>query len=340
MKLYGAIDLHSTNSVTVLIDEQDNVVYRKRLPNDLKLIIEQLAPHQSRMEGIVVESTYNWYWLVDGLMEQGHRVHLANTAAIQQYNGLKYTDDDSDARWLAHLLRLGVLPEGYIYPKQERPVRDLLRKRSQLVRQRTANLLSIQNLVTRNTGSSINANRIKGLTAEEVENILGNGDLALAVKANLSVMCSANEQTELLERTVTQRVKLKPQFRFLKTVPGIGQILALTMMLESGDMRRFPSVRNFASYCRCVGSQKISNGKRKGSGNTKNGNKYLAWAFVEAANFAVRYQPSIRRFYQRKRAKTNGIVALKAVAHKLCRACYYILRDQVAFDVTKAFGTK
>jgi transposase len=208
------------------------------------------------------------------------------------------------------------------------------------VRQRTANLLSIQNLVTRNTGSSINANRIKGLTAEEVENILGNGDLALAVKANLSVMCSANEQTELLERTVTQRVKLKPQFRFLKTVPGIGQILALTMMLESGDMRRFPSVGNFASYCRCVGSQKISNGKRKGSGNTKNGNKYLAWAFVEAANFAVRYQPSIRRFYQRKRAKTNGIVALKAVAHKLCRACYYILRDQVAFDVTKAFGTK
>jgi transposase len=85
------------------------------------------------MEGIVVESTCNWYWLVDGLMEQGHRVHLANTAAIQQYDGLKYTDDDSDARWLAHLLRLGVLPpEGYIYPKQERAVRDLLRKRSQL----------------------------------------------------------------------------------------------------------------------------------------------------------------------------------------------------------------
>jgi transposase len=145
MKLYGAIDLHSTNSVTVLIDEQDKVVYRKRLPNDLQLIIEQLAPYQSRMEGIVVESTYNWYWLVDGLMEQGYKVHLANTAAIQQYNGLKYTDDDSDARWLAQLFRLGVLPEGYIYPKQERAVRDLLRKRSQLVRQRTANLLSIQN---------------------------------------------------------------------------------------------------------------------------------------------------------------------------------------------------
>jgi transposase len=212
MKLYGAIDLHSTNSVTVLIDEEDNVVYRKRLPNDLKLIIEQLAPYQSRMEGIVVESTYNWYWLVDGLMEQGHQVHLANTAAIQQYNGLKYTDDDSDARWLAHLLRLGVLPEGYIYPKQERPVRDLLRKRSQLVRQRTTNLLSIQNVIVRNTGSTINANRIKGLTAEEVENILGQGDIALAVKSNLSVMQCLSGEIATIEVAVKERVKLRAEF--------------------------------------------------------------------------------------------------------------------------------
>jgi transposase len=128
MKLYGAIDLHSTNNVTVVIDEQDRVVYQKRLPNDLALILKELSVYQTELRGIVVESTYNWYWLVDGLMEQGHEVRLANTAAIQQYEGLKYTDDHSDARWLAHLLRLGVLPQGYIYPKAERPVRDLLRK--------------------------------------------------------------------------------------------------------------------------------------------------------------------------------------------------------------------
>ncbi len=229
-------------------------------------------------------------------MDKGHKVHLANTAAIQQYDGLKYTDDNSDARWLAHILRLGVLPHGYIYPKKERAVRDLLRKRSQMVHQRTANLLSIQNLVTRNTGSSISANRIKALDVQEVDELLPNGDLALAVKTNLSVMSSADEQTQILERTVRDRVKLRPEFTFLKTVPGIGQILALTIMLETGDIRRFSTVGNFASYCRCVGSQKISNGKRKGSGNTKNGNKYLAWAFVEAANFSVRYQPKIRSF--------------------------------------------
>ena len=332
--------MHSDNNVTVLIDEKDEVVYRKRLPNDLRLILEQLSAYQSRVEGIVVESTYNWYWLVDGLMEQGYKVHLANTAAIQQYNGLKYTDDDSDARWLAHLLRLGVLPVGYIYPRADRPVRDLLRKRSQLVRQRTTNLLSIQNLMTRNTGSSLSAKQIKGLDVQQVDELLPEGDLALAVKANLAVMLSADEQSEILERTVIQRVQLRPQFRFLKTVPGIGEILALTIMLETGDIRRFPSVGNFASYCRCVDSRKISNRKKKGQGNTKNGNKYLAWAFVEAANFAIRYNSGIKSFYQRKKAKSKGVVALKAVAHKLCRASYYIMRDQVPFNITKAFGQK
>jgi transposase len=338
MKLYGAIDLHSTNNVMVVIDEQDRVVYQKRLPNDLALILKELSVYQSELQGIVVESTYNWYWLVDGLMEQGYRVHLANTAAIQQYSGLKYTDDNSDARWLAHLLRLGVLPEGYIYPRADRPVRDLLRKRSQMVRQRTTNLLSIQNLLTRNTGSSLSAKRVKGLDLQQVDQLLPDGDLALAVKANLSVMSSADEQVELLEQTVTQRVKLRPQFSFLKTVPGIGEILALTIMLETGDIGRFATVGNFASYCRCVGSQKISNGKKKGQGNTKNGNKYLAWAFVEAAHFAIRFNSKIKSFDQRKKAKTKGVVAIKAVAHKLCRACYYIMRDRVAFNITKAFG--
>ena len=180
MKLYGAIDLHSNNNVTVLIDEQDQVVYQKRLANDLELMSQQLSGYRDSLQGIVVESTYNWYWLVDGLMDQGHRIHLANTAAIQQYEGLKYTDDESDARWLAHLLRLGVLPEGYIYPKQERAVRDLLRKRGQMVRQRTANLLSIQNLFSRNTARSMSANRVKALDSKQVDALVPNSDLGLS----------------------------------------------------------------------------------------------------------------------------------------------------------------
>jgi transposase len=231
----------------VLIDEQDRVVYQKRLPNELAVILMELSVYRCEVEGIVVESTYNWYWLVDGLMAEGYKVHLANTTAIQQYDGLKYTDDHSDARWLAHLLRLGILAQGHIYPRAERPVRDLLRKRSQLVRQRTTNLLSIQNLMTRNTGSSLSAKEVKGLDVQQIEELLPNSDLALAVKANLAVMMSADEQVKRLEQTVLQRVQLRPQFRFLKTAPGIGEILALTIMLETGEIGRFPTVGNYAS---------------------------------------------------------------------------------------------
>ncbi len=285
----------------------------------------------------MVESTYNWYWLVDGLMEAGYRVHLANTAAINQYEGLKYADDDSDARWLAHLLRLGVLPEGYIYPKERRAVRDLLRKRGQLVHQRTSNLHSVQNLMSRNRGHGMGANRVKSLCDEELDRLLGEECLALAVKSNLTIMQCLDGQIHELEKVVKARSKLEPEFKPLLSVSGIGNILGLTIMLETGDIGRFAKVGNYASYCRCVGSEWRSNGKRKGKGNTKNGNKYLAWAYVEAANFAVRYNPQIKRFYQRKRARSNGVVAIKSVAHKLARACYYILRDRVPFDVNKAF---
>lgn len=337
-QLYGGIDLHANNSVIVLIDDQEQVVYEKRMPNDLPKILSQLCPFQTNIHGLVVESTYNWYWLVDGLMAAGYSVHLANTAAIKQYDGLKHTNDHSDARWLAHLLRLGILPTGYIYPKEERAVRDLLRKRSQLVRQKTSNLLSIQNLVTRTTGTSITGNRIKTLTAEQVQTLLPSAELALAVTSPLVVMRCVADQIAELEQAIKARISLRPTFRHLLTVAGIGQTLALTIMLEAGEIRRFPTVGQWASYCRCVNSTKLSNGKRKGQGNTKNGNKYLAWAFIEAANFAVRYYPAIQGFYQRKKAKTHGVVAIKAVAHKLARACYYVLRDQVPFELDKAFA--
>src|SRR5256712_13001458 len=200
MSLYGGIDLHANNSVIVLINEQDEVLYQKRLPNDLTTIMGQLAPYHTEMKGLVVESTYNWYWLVDGLMEADYRVHLANPAAIQQYNGLKYTDDHSDARWLAHLLRLGVLPEGYIYPKAERAVRDLLRKRAHLVRQHTANVLSVQNLMVRNTGARFGAKRIDEFTPAELAGILPEAEQVLAVTSSLAVLHCLGQQIKSLEK--------------------------------------------------------------------------------------------------------------------------------------------
>jgi transposase len=338
MKLYGGIDLHSNNVVVALIDEQDRVVYQRRLANDLGLILGELEPFGDSLEGLVVESTFNWYWLVDGLQAAGYRVHLANTAAIKQYAGLKHTDDHSDARWLAHLLRLGILPEGYIYPREARAVRDLLRKRSQLVRQRTANLLSLHNLFARQTGARLSANRVKRLSEEELGELLPEPSIALAGTSNLAVMRCLDEQIEVLERRVLELTRGQPMYQSLLTVCGIGRVLALTITLETGAIARFPRVGQYASYCRCVDSQKLSNGKKKGAGNAKSGNRFLAWAFIEAANFAVRFEPRVKSFYQRKRARTNAMVAMKATAHKLARACYYVMRDGVAFEVERAFA--
>src|SRR5499427_7514484 len=202
MPLYGGIDLHANNSVIVLLNEQDEVIYRKRLSNNLPAILEQLAPYHAELKGLVVESTYNWYWLVDGLMEAEYRVHLANPAAMQQYSGLKYTDDHSDARWLAHLLRLGVLPEGSIYPKAERAVRDLLRKRAHLVRQHTAQVLSVQNLLARNTGSRFSAKRLVELTPADLQGMLPEAAHVLAVTSSLAVVHCLGQQIKTLEKTV------------------------------------------------------------------------------------------------------------------------------------------
>jgi transposase len=337
MKLYAGIDLHANSHYLGVIDQQSKIVFKHKMINDLKKTLSVLEPFRNELMGVVVESTFNWYWLVDGLMEHGYRVHLANPAAIQQYEGLKHVDDERDAIWLANLLRLGILPEGYIYPKRERPVRDLLRKRLQLVRHRTSHLLSIQNIASRSLGRRMTSNEVKRLEEEQISELFKEEHLFLAVRSSVGVMRYLGEKIRGIERVVKSHVKLRQEFEKILTLPGVGQILGLTIMLEAGDIRRFPGVGNYASYCRCVRSTRISNGKPKGEGNRKNGNKYLAWAYVEAAHFAIRDYPEVTRYYQRKAAGANQVVAIKAVSHKLARASYYMIRDQVAYDPNKLF---
>lgn len=310
-------------------------MFQRRLPNDLGTVLCALEPYKGKLFGVAVESTFNWYWLVDGLSDAGYRALLVNTAKVKQYSGLKHTDDEDDALWLAHLMRLGILPTGYIYPREQRAIRDLLRKRAQLVRHRTIHVLSIQNQYCRNTGVKLKADFIK--RSDEYLGEVGDENIRLAMESNHRVIRALDEQIKQIECRVKKQVKLRPEYELLLTVDGIGDILGLTIMLETGDIGRFKEVGHYASYCRCVDSQYRSNDKKKGEGNEKNGNKYLAWAFIEAANFAKRFNERARRFHQRKAAKRNNVVAIKALAHKLARACYYIIRDQVPFDENKVF---
>lgn len=338
MKVYAAIDLHSNNSVLTVINEAGQVRHERRYPNELPIILEALQPYREELVGIVVESTYNWYWLVDGLMAAGFRVHLAHTAAIPQYAGLKHGDDFTDAQHLANLLRLGILPEGHIYPQEQRGLRDLLRKRSTMTHEQTRHCLSLQSLWTRHTGQQLSANGLRRLTLANLESRFSDVHVRQSAAVTLTLWQTLHRQVDALERCVHKPVKHSASLAHLQSAPGIGDILGLTILLETGQIQRFGSVGDYASYCRCVDSKRLSNGKKKGQGNAKSGNRYLAWAYMEAANFAIRFSPPIKRWYERKRSKCHRMVALKAVAHKLARACYFMLREQTDFDLTRAFG--
>jgi transposase len=337
MKLYSAADLHSNNHFLTIIDEQDRRILEKRLPNELSVTLKTLKPYRPDITGVAVESTFNWYWLVDGLMEAGYPVMLVNTSKVRQYEGLKHTDDRHDAFWLAQQMRLGILPTGYIYPKEQRAVRDLLRERRRLVRQRTTNVLSTQSTLWRHTASRLPSRVILG-NKEAPWPELSDRNVQLGVQAHRATIKVLNRQIEILEATVLKHLKPIPEYKMLLTVPGIGPVIAWTIVLEAGHLSRFANVGHFASYCRCVDSKRTSNEKKKGENNTKNGNPYLAWAFFEAAHFAIQFLPAANGFYERKAAQRNPILAMKALSHKLARACYYIMRDKVPFDAARLFG--
>ncbi len=238
----------------------------------------------------------------------------------------------------AHLLRLGILPEGYIYPREQRALRDLLRKRLQMVRQSVTHLLSLQGQISRYTGRRLSGNEIKRLDSERIGELIDCPEAALAAQMNALMRRTLSDAGASLEEAAMKRVRNKAELKWLKTVPGIGSVLGLTIMLETGDIGRFPAAANYASYAWCVKSERLSNGKRKGAGNRRNGNKYLGWAFVEAAHFAISWNPTIRAYYQRKASKAHPMVALKAVANKLARACFHVLSRQEPFDLKRAFS--
>ncbi len=337
METYAGIDLHSNNNYIGVIDEKDERLFGKRIDNRIENVLEALKPFKNSLKGVVVESTYNWYWLVDGLQEHGYNVRLANPAAITVYEGLKHTDDKWDSFWLAHLYRLNILAEGYIYPKEQRFVRDLLRRRQMFVHQRTSHILSLQSMISRNRGFTMPGNAIIRFKEKFAEDLFDSQHLIFTAKNNISTIRFLGNIIDNIEKEVLSQAKLKKEFEMLLSITGIGKILGLTIMMEVGDINRFAKAANYSSYCRCVESKRTSNGKKKGTNNKKNGNKYLAWAYVEAANFAMRNCPKAQKFFQRKMAKKNRTLAVKALGNKLTKASYFVMRDKVPYDANKLF---
>ncbi len=324
--LYCGADLHGNNVFLSVCDVLGNEVLARRVKADLGAVNAALAPYWPRMRVVAVESTFNWYWLVDGLRAEGRDVRLANPAKMDQYNGLKVGDDASDARWIAEMLRLGILPEAYVYPPEQRPLRDLLRRRALLVRQRTQALLSLEGLLARQGLKRPGAGALKKWTHTEVQALALDETTRFQAQTLLEMVRVSEALAQGIEMRVKATLKPRSEYQRLQSVPGIGPILGMVIALESGEFGRFASAGAYASYCRAVKSERSSNGRKKGENNRKNGNPYLAWAFSEAAVYAMRFHEPIRRWYERKKGRRCAPVAMRAVACKLAKAVWHVMR--------------
>ena len=337
-KVVAGMDLHSNNVVIGIMDLDGKRVASQKVPCELKEVVKFLAPFKKRLEKIAVESTYNWYWLVDGLEALKYPVVLANPAGMEQYNGIKHADDTNDAFFLAELLRLKILPTGHIYDAQLRPVRDLLRRRLKLVHHRTALMLSFKSLYARTTGREMSLSQLKELEIMQAQELYTHPANQLIAGMQIKHIEQLSQTIIKIEKGVLASARELPFYAKLLTLPGVGRILGMTITMEVGEIKRFAGPGNLASYCRAVEAKRTSNEKKKGANNSKCGNKYLAWAFVEAANFAKRYDERCRKWYDRKAAKTSNVIATKALACKLAKAAWYLMAEETTYDPARMFG--
>jgi transposase len=337
-KVVAGMDLHSNNVVIGIMDLDGKRVASRKVPCELKEVVKFLAPFKKRLEKVAVESTYNWYWLVDGLKALKYPVVLANPAGMEQYNGIKHADDTNDAFFVAELLRLKILPTGHIYDAQLRPVRDLLRRRLSLVHQRTALMLSFKSLYTRSTGQEMSLSQLKEMEIKKAQQLYEHPANQLIAGMQIKHIEQLSQSIHQIEKGVLASARELPFYTKLLSLPGVGRILGMTITMEVGEVKRFAGPGNFASYCRTVEAKRTSNEKKKGANNSKCGNKYLAWAFVEAANFAKRYDELCRQWYDRKAAKTSNVIATKALACKLAKAAWYLMAEGTHYDPARMFG--
>jgi transposase len=198
-------------------------------------------------------------------------------------------------------------------------------------------ILSLKSLHARVTGRDLSTGAIKALDPAEAEKLFQHPADRLITRLDAQLIEQLSRSIEEIERTILAEVKRMPNYQVLQTIPGVGRILGLTITLETAEIQRFASAGDYASYGRCVDSRRLSNGKKKGENNGKCGNKYLAWAFVEAANFAQRHDALCRKFYDRKKAQVNGTLATKALACKLAKAAWHMMSGNKPYDAGRVF---
>lgn len=336
-RFYAGVDLHARSMFTHVLDHQGKTVFEQDLPAQPEVFLEAVKPFRQDLV-VGAECMFAWYWLADLCEDEGIPFVLGHALAMRMIHAAKTKTDRIDAAKLAAMLRGGLFPMGYVYPRAKRQTRDLLRRRSFFVRQRAQMIAHIVN-----TNTQFNLPPLsKKLTyaanrSPELVERFSNPSTKLAVTADLGLIDSYDQQIADLERHLVKHAKVDDPVTFglLRTVPGIGPILGLTLLYEIDDIQRFPEPGNFLSYSRLVRCPHESAGKKKGSGGKKIGNAHLKWAFSEAACLMIRSCLPVKAWLQRQEKKKGKKKALSILEAKIGRCVYHLCRKQVPFDVNR-----
>jgi transposase len=341
-RFYCGVDLHARTLSLHILDATGATVLAKTIAAGPKAFLQAVAPFR---EGLVVacECMFAWYWLADLCHDEKIPFVLGHALYMKAIHGGKAKTDRIDAHKIAVLLRGGMLPQAYVYPKGMRETRDLLRRRTFLVRKRAEALVHLAN-----TNSQYNhppfpkklayaANRAE----LDIPGRFSDPSVKKNVGVDLALIDVYDAQIAALESYLARAAKVDdPQaYHRLRSVPGVGKVLALVLLYEIHDIRRFPEVGQFLSYARLVRCSHESAGKKQGTGGNKIGNAHLKWAFAEAACLFLRESDQAKRWLARREHKHGKARALGALAARLGRAVYHLLRKREAFDSKRFFAS-
>lgn len=339
-KHYCGIDLHARSMYLCILDSDGNIVLHRNCKTDPERFLALIAPYSDELI-VGVECIFCWYWLADLCAAEGISFVLGHALYMKAIHGGKAKNDKIDAHKIAALLRGGMFPLAYVYPAEMRATRDLLRRRMYLMRQRADLLAHIQN-----TNSQYNLPEIGKKLAYKKHRVgvaerFAEEAVQKSVQVDLDLIDYLDRQLNALELYLSATAKSHDPnaLYLLRSVPGVGKILALVILYEIHDITRFPRLQQFVSYCRLVKCAKESAGKRYGYTGKKIGNAYLKWAFSEAAVLFLRGNPEAQRYLSRLERKHGKAKALTILAHRLGRAVYHMLRRGTAFDQARFLAT-
>ncbi len=302
---FCGIDLHARSMFVTVLNKAGEVLFRRDMPNDFKVFLKFMQPYLSSL-AVGVESTYNWYWLADACRQAKIPFYLGHALYMKAITGGKKKNDRIDSKTIADLMRSNMFPLAYAYPKEMRATRDLLRRRHRMVTLRAEAYKHIQLIFTQQGILDIATAEVKSKkTRHTLPEKFSQPDLKMTIESDLNVVEAFDPIIAKLERQIIAQAQYhdRKAFELLQTVPGIGEMLALTILYEMHTVARFESPQLFSSYCRVVKCERTSCGKNTGGGNQKIGNPYLKWALGQIIIHAQIYSARIKRYYEQLQAK-------------------------------------